>query len=423
MITNKLVLTFFSLFVLYGCAGTSAVIKQVEDAPIQDLTASSTSKPIQLSKVVIKLKRGEHIGAYKVGLLCVPQGDLNWKGGKLNVTSDELTETFKEELEQYSFKVVGDTNALFEDESSWKSEILVGGLINELKANICYPQAGFGNFSNAKGEAFVKVDWQIYSKLDRAVVHSVQAEGSSVATESTADGGTVAILNAFAQAARNLLADEKFREIVSKGGSSVKETNYRSSDVIVIAPDKSIPVTNIKSDWLNSVVTVFAGRGHGSGFIVTDNLVMTNQHVVGESNSVTIKFNSGLEVIGKVIASNSSRDVALVKVNANLPKHFNLERQKPDIGSKVYAIGSPLDEKLSSTITSGIVSNYRNVDNKTLIQSDVQVLPGNSGGPLVNENGKVVGITVSGLVINNSPQGINYFIPIDDALKSLGVLK
>jgi serine protease Do len=419
-INNKYILSFMLVFLITGCAGTSSVIKKVDDVAIEDLKASSTSKPIQLSKVVIKLKRGEHIGAYKAGILCVPHGDLNWKGGKLNVTSDELTETFKEELEQYSFKVVGDTDALFEDASTWKSEILVGGLIKELKANICYPQAGFGNFSNAKGEAFVKVDWQIYSKLDRAVVHSVQAEGSSIATESTEDGGTVAILNAFAQAARNLLADAKFREIVSKGGVSVKETNFRTSQTITIAPKKSVPVTKEKSDWLNSVVTVFAGRGHGSGFIISDNLIMTNQHVVGESNSVSVKFDSGLEVIGKVIASNSARDVAIVKVDASLPKHFNLERTKPDVGSKVYAIGSPLDEKLSSTITSGIVSNYREQDNKTLIQSDVQVLPGNSGGPLVNEDGKVVGITVSGIVINNSVQGVNFFIPIDDALKSLG---
>ena len=55
-------------------------------------------------KIVIKLKRGEHIGAWKAGVLCVPNGDLNWKGGKLNIDSDEFTETFKEELEKYNFK-------------------------------------------------------------------------------------------------------------------------------------------------------------------------------------------------------------------------------------------------------------------------------------------------------------------------------
>ena len=169
--------------------------------------------------MVVKLKRGEHVGALQVGLLCVPQGDLNWKGGRINIDSDEFTEAFKDELEKHSFKTVGDTNASFEDPSTWKSEILVAGLVKELKANICYPMAGFGNFSSSKGEAFLKVDWQIYSKLDRSVVHSVSTEGAYQGDSATVAGGdTIAVLNAFSQATRNLLADVKFREIVSKGG-------------------------------------------------------------------------------------------------------------------------------------------------------------------------------------------------------------
>ena len=165
--------------ILAGC-GTSAVIKDVQDKPVQqlDIKASANSKPIQLSKVVVRLKRGEHVGALQGGLLCVPQADLTWKGGRLKLDSDDLTDAFKEELEKYSFKTVGDTSALFEDPSSWKSEILIAGLVKELKSNVCFPMAGFGNFSNSKGESFVKVEWQIYSKLDRAVVHSVTTEGS-----------------------------------------------------------------------------------------------------------------------------------------------------------------------------------------------------------------------------------------------------
>ena len=158
---KKIVLVIGVSLFLAGCAGTSAVIKPVEDKQVENLKASDTAKPIQFTKVVVKLKRGEHVGAMQVGLLCVPQGDLNWKGGRITVDSDEFTEAFKEELEKYSFKTVGDTNALFEDPSTWKSEILVAGLIKELKANVCYPMAGFGNFNSSKGEAFIKVDWQI----------------------------------------------------------------------------------------------------------------------------------------------------------------------------------------------------------------------------------------------------------------------
>ena len=70
---------FFSIL-LFGCA-TSAVIKKVEDRPVENLKASESSKPIQFKKIVVKLKRGEKIGARQGGLLCVPRGPLNWKGG------------------------------------------------------------------------------------------------------------------------------------------------------------------------------------------------------------------------------------------------------------------------------------------------------------------------------------------------------
>ena len=73
-------------------------------------------------------------------------------------------------------------------------------------------------------------------------------------------------------------------------------------------------------------------------------------------------------------------------------------------------------------MTKGIISGYREENNKTLIQSDVSIRPGNSGGPLVDKSGHVVGIAVSGIIINQASQSINFFIPIDDALKTLGII-
>lgn len=408
--------------VLAGC-GTSAVIKDVQDKPINqlDLKAAAKSKPIQLSKVVVRLKRGEHVGAVQGGLLCVPQADLTWKGGRLKLDSDELTDAFKDELEKYSFKTVGDTSALFEDPSSWKSEILVAGLVKELKSNVCFPLAGFGNFSSSKGESFVKVEWQIYSKLDRAVVHTVTTEGAFKATESQEGGVDPIIINAFTQAARNLLADEKFRSIVVRGGESVKETTFKTTDGIVVNSGKSKAFNQRVDEWKDGVVTVIAGNGHGSGFAIGENILLTNHHVVGESNKVVVKLGSGFEVGGEVIAYNSGYDVAAVKIAASLPRHFKLERALPSIGSDVYSLGSPLSEDLSATLSRGVVSNIRKEGQKTFIQSDVNVLSGNSGGPLINSAGEVVGVTVSGVQINKASQGINFFIPIKDALDSMSI--
>ena len=421
----KKIVVFLSLVIymafIAGCAGTASVIKEVGDKQVDNLTKPELAKPIQFTKIVVKLKRGEHVGAMQGGLMCISQGDINWKGGRVTVDTDDFTDTFKEELEKYDFKTVGDTNALFDDPSSWKSEILVAGLVKELKANICYPYAGFGNYSSSKGEAFIKVDWQIYSKLDRSVVLSVTTEGSSKKTEAISGGDNIAVLNAFSQATRNLLANEKFREIVSKGGESVKESISPSTASIVVSNSKSKVIKKDPKKWSSAVVTVLAGNGHGSGFAISDDLILTNNHVVGSSNAVRIRLDSDIEIIGKVIASNSFRDVALIKLDATLPTHFNVRKELPNIGEDVYALGSPLEESLKSTLSKGIVSAFREENKLNFIQSDVNVNPGNSGGPLIDKNGNVVGITVSGHFINKGPQGINFFIPINEALTTLNL--
>lgn len=409
-------------FFLTGCS-TSAIIKKVEDQSVENLKASENSKPIQFNKVVVKLKRGEYIGALQAGVFCLPHGDINWKGGKISIDADEFTDVFKEELEKFSFKTVGDTNALFDDPSTWKSEILVAGIIKELKANICYPLAGFGNFSSAKGEVFLRVDWQIYSKLDRSVVHSVTTEGSAKNDDAIIGGDTTAMLNAFSQASRNLLADKKFREIVSRGGEAINQTNYMSQNrtiALKILP-KSL-LGNSPNEWGTGVVTIFSGSGHGSGFAISENLILTNYHVVGDANSIaTVKLSNGKQVVGKVLASNSGYDVAVIKLDIKVPKYFKVSKDLPGIGSDVYAIGTPLDEKLYSSVTRGVVSGIRKENNKVLIQSDVNVRTGNSGGPLVDKTGTAIGITVSALTVNGQTQGINFFIPINDALKILGI--
>jgi S1-C subfamily serine protease len=250
----------------------------------------------------------------------------------------------------------------------------------------------------------------------------VTTEGAGRTDSATPGGDVITVLNAFAQASRNLLADPKFREIVSRGGETVRETSFKSGDSIVIARGSSEPVGDKPEEWPSAVVTVFAGGGHGSGFAISDNLILTNHHVVSESNSVAIKFDNGIQVVGRVIASNSGRDVAIVKVDATLPKHFRVSQAALPIGSEVYAVGSPLDEKLHSTLSRGIISGYREKQKKRLIQSDVNIRPGNSGGPLVDKSGAAVGIAVSGIELNGVDQGINFFIPIDDALKALNVI-
>jgi len=118
--------------------------------------------------------------------------------------------------------------------------------------------------------------------------------------------------------------------------------------------------------------------------------------------------------------SDKRRDVALIKIDKQTPPII-IRTHPAKIGEEVYAIGSPLDKNLSSSISKGIISSYREIDGMDYLQSDVNVLPGSSGGPLIDSNGKLLGMTVSGRIFKDVPAGINFFIPVHSALDSLSL--
>ncbi len=126
--------------------------------------------------------------------------------------------------------------------------------------------------------------------MDQTVVHAVTTEGSGRTDSAVSAGNTNAVLNAFAQATRSLLADARFREIVSKGGKTVRETQFKSSEAIIVTRNSAEPLGDKPERWYRAVVTVLLGDGHGSGFAISDNLILTNHHVAGEANPLQLSF-------------------------------------------------------------------------------------------------------------------------------------
>ena len=252
-----------------GMAGCATKVPQAEVRQAREVPQGTDAKPIQFKKVLVKLRRGEEIGKSHVGLACLPQGNVEWKGGRVNITDDEFTEAFRDELEKYNYPVVGDPNALFEDPSSWKAELLVAGQVNKLQISACYPMAGFGNWKDSKGGAYIRVHWQVYGQLERRVVYETSTEGSFESDSATSFGIEKNLTNAFALAVQNLLADEKFNRIVTRRGtiaSAPKSPSEQQAAALTIkaAPMEDASLTTAR----NAAVTIFAGSGHGSGFIV-----------------------------------------------------------------------------------------------------------------------------------------------------------
>ncbi len=166
-------------------------------------------------------------------------------------------------------------------------------------------------------------------------------------------------------------------------------------------------------------------RGLGSGFIVSsDGYVLTNHHVVDGADEIYVTLTDKRELRGKLIGSDQRTDVALVKVEAtNLPFMTIGDSDRLRVGEWVLAIGSPFG--LDNTVTAGIVSakSRDTGDYLPFIQTDVAVNPGNSGGPLINLSGEVVGINSQIYSRTGGFMGISFAIPIDEVMRVVEQLR
>jgi len=170
----------------------------------------------------------------------------------------------------------------------------------------------------------------------------------------------------------------------------------------------------------NSVVTVWSEFGHGTGFFADSaGIILTNLHVVADSEYLAVQFDADRKVSAVVLASDPQNDIAVLRVNlAAFPGAVVAPLRRTDShaalaeGDRVFTIGSPLD--LEKVLTTGVVSK---IDTHAII-SDINVNPGNSGGPLFTANGEAVGITAYREQASGGP-GITGISRIEDALPLL----
>jgi serine protease Do len=164
----------------------------------------------------------------------------------------------------------------------------------------------------------------------------------------------------------------------------------------------------------------YQARGLGSGFVISaDGFILTNAHVVAESDEVTVKLTTKKEYKAKLIGADLRTDVALLKIDAvNLPVVPIGNAEKLEVGEWVAAIGAPFG--FENSVTAGIVSaKGRSLPDESyvpFIQTDVAVNPGNSGGPLFNMKGEVVGINSMIYSGTGGFMGLSFAIPIDIAM-------
>ncbi len=164
---------------------------------------------------------------------------------------------------------------------------------------------------------------------------------------------------------------------------------------------------------LASVVTIDAADGHGSGCIVSsDGYIVTNHHVVSDPTlDYTVYFENGQSLQATIVRYHPIYDLALLHVDTVglQPFYVSLD-ESIDVGEETFAMGTPYDIDLGASVTKGIISGKRKDGERTLIQTDVSISPGNSGGALVHTDGTLIGI-VNEKVLGMGVEGIGFAIP------------
>jgi serine protease Do len=221
--------------------------------------------------------------------------------------------------------------------------------------------------------------------------------------------------------------------------SSASATATTSGTELMASSADNEPVVAVVAAITPSVVTITSrvqtltpfgrsdGEAVGTGFVVrSDGFILTNQHVVESASAVTVTLPSGEEHPATVVAEDAQHDLAVLKIDvAGLPALSLGSTDELDIGETVVAVGYALDLSGGPTVTSGIISSLDRTINVQgsngsgtarsytgLLQTDAALNHGNSGGPLVTLDGRVIGVNVAG---GDGVENIGFAIPIDTA--------
>src|SRR3989344_7260863 len=213
-------------------------------------------------------------------------------------------------------------------------------------------------------------------------------------------------------------APQEYKALVNENKTQLLEASKLLSNKNIIARVKP------------SVVYIETTTGSGSGVIVgADGYILTNAHVVSGANSATVKLSNGGSFNGTVAGRDENIDLALIKISATgLSAAFLGDSDLVEQGDSVFTFGYPLGIEGDVAFKDGTLSRRQKIDGATYLEISAQILPGNSGGPLVNQSGEVIGINtlalgaskIGGILIGET---LKYAIPINVAKNLITDLK
>lgn len=410
-IITFLILSFLSTQVL-----AAPKIGKVSETYIKN--ENEDSALVTFSRIVYNVPTAKKIGIIGQGQWCGGRVDYEIDRSTFQIENRMFINTFTEVLREANYNIAGDPNSLFQDDSR-EARYLVAAMIKDFEFDVCYQQKFFGQGIVMIATNYMVVEWQVFDVANQEIVYRKDVEGYYMQKKMIESGDDIALERSFKGAVYNLLADQKFHDLLLPKSDDLVDPTFEQLSINYAPTDGDQGPRGLDT-VAQSVVGISTGVSTGSGFIISPTgYILTNHHVIDGNDEVTVIFSNGMEVDAKVIRSAKERDVALLKIPLNRLAAVNINTVLPKVGAKAYAMGAPMGLKFQSTLSAGIVSAMRPQENgHELIQSDISITNGNSGGPMFDENGHVVGISVAK---STQVDFANYFIPIQSALETLNI--
>jgi S1-C subfamily serine protease len=357
------------------------------------------------------------IGRAFTGKDCSQSTDVQWSDGAVDLKGKVAEGAVAERFRNFGYLFVDGS-----DSAGSLADLHLDAELVAMKLDLCN-SISMGNATGPGSRGYVKVRWVLRAHTGGEPMYSGVSAGSFDAWHP--GGGTKGtILKALAAATDNLLGDHAFVDVVTgadSGQGQLAATPVMATKLALAYGDGSGSFRGHSDELLRSAVTVRTSRGHGSGVLIdASGYALTNAHVVGADAQVKVMLDDEV-VEARVIRTDKHVDVALLQFDPKGRKAAVVAHAEPRAGDPLYVVGTPLDVKLSHTVTQGILSAVREVNGARLYQTDAAINPGNSGGPVFNESGELVALSVSGLVnAEGSSLNVNYLIPVGRALTAVG---
>lgn len=291
-------------------------------------------------------------------------------------------------------KVVGVTNTLVNDRKSFNGGRMMQTTLTKLD-----------------------VEWKIldYYKVPKHT-ETISATSNEFAMDYT-DGSNYesCIKDALQRSFLEFISSSKVRELIQI--NELEDTKYDLLSLTAATLPASL------SEALNASFTVKHKEGHGSGFAISkEGHIITNYHVVANHEDELIVVDSNLkEYKAELLRFSPEKDLALLKIDRAFDYSFTIQDKATyNLGQDIYAIGTPRSLELGQSLTKGIISGKRENEGDFFIQIDASVNSGNSGGPLVNENGELIGV-INAKVKGDSIEGLGFAILADEIREALSI--